>query len=382
MTLRVLADSVLADGGVSGALLAYIPSPARGVWQLGPFPLRAYALCIILGIVVAIWWGERRWRARGGQPGAILDVAMFAVPFGLVGGRLYHVATDWQKYFGADGNPVDALKIYQGGLGIWGAVLLGGIGAWIGCRVYRIPLPALGDAVAPPILLAQAIGRVGNYFNQELYGRETDLPWGLEIYRRVGDDGRLDMMNGASTGVVDKIVHPTFLYELLWNVLVVVLLVYVDKRFRIGHGRLFALYVAGYCFGRFFIELMRADEATKIAGIRINSFTSAVVFLAAIAYFVFATKGRETPEQLQPGASPRPWPWQIRALREAGAAPGKSAPTSESTTGIDAPTSESAVSEAESGSAEPGGQQAGETGEASRTASEKADSGKSNSDKN
>ncbi|NKY29994.1 prolipoprotein diacylglyceryl transferase [Nocardia gamkensis] len=372
----------MADGGVSGALLAYIPSPARGVWQLGPFPLRAYALCIILGIVVAIWWGERRWRARGGQPGAILDVAMFAVPFGLVGGRLYHVATDWQKYFGADGNPVDALKIYQGGLGIWGAVLLGGIGAWIGCRVYRIPLPALGDAVAPPILLAQAIGRVGNYFNQELYGRETDLPWGLEIYRRVGDDGRLDMMNGASTGVVDKIVHPTFLYELLWNVLVVVLLVYVDKRFRLGHGRLFALYVAGYCFGRFFIELMRADEATKIAGIRINSFTSAVVFLAAIAYFVFATKGRETPEQLQPGASPRPWPWQIRALRAAGAAPGKSAPTGESTTGVDAPTSESAVSEAESGSAEPGGQQAGETGESSRTASEKADSGKSNSDKN
>ncbi|MGW4718598.1 prolipoprotein diacylglyceryl transferase [Nocardia sp. NPDC004260] len=321
MTLRVLADSVLADGGVSGAVLAYIPSPARGVWQLGPFPLRAYALCIILGIIVAIWWGERRWRARGGQPGAILDVAMFAVPFGLVGGRLYHVATDWQKYFGAGGHPVDALKIYQGGLGIWGAVLLGGIGAWIGCRVYKIPLPALGDAVAPPILLAQAIGRLGNYFNQELYGRETDLPWGLEIYRRVGDDGQLDMMNGASTGVVEKIVHPTFLYELLWNLLVVVLLVYVDRRFRIGHGRLFALYVAGYCFGRFFVELMRADEATKIAGIRINSFTSALVFLAAIAYFVFATKGRETPEQLQPGATPRPWPWQIRALRAAAAAP-------------------------------------------------------------
>ncbi|MEV6255036.1 prolipoprotein diacylglyceryl transferase [Nocardia sp. NPDC051911] len=321
MTLRVLADSVLADGGVSGAVLAYLPSPARGVWQLGPFPLRAYALCIILGIIVAIWWGERRWRARGGQPGAILDVAMFAVPFGLVGGRLYHVATDWQKYFGAGGHPVDALKIYQGGLGIWGAVLLGGIGAWIGCRVYKIPLPALGDAVAPPILLAQAIGRLGNYFNQELYGRETDLPWGLEIYRRVGDDGQLDMMNGGSTGVVEKIVHPTFLYELLWNLLVVLLLVYVDRRFRIGHGRLFALYVAGYCFGRFFVELMRADEATKIAGIRINSFTSALVFLAAIAYFVFATKGRETPEQLQPGASPRPWPWQLRALRAAAAAP-------------------------------------------------------------
>src|SRR5690606_26757451 len=214
---------------------------------------------------------------------------------------------------------MDALKIYQGGLGIWGAVFFGAIGAWIGCRVYKIPLPALGDAIAPPILLAQAIGRLGNYFNQELYGRETEVPWGLEIYQRFDDQGRLDMMNGVSTGVVEKVVHPTFLYELLWNVLVVLLLVYIDKRFRIGHGRLFALYVAGYSFGRFFVELMRDDEATHIAGIRINSFTSALVFLAAIAYFVFATKGRETPAQLQPGAEKRPWPWQIGALRRAGA---------------------------------------------------------------
>ncbi|WP_406239401.1 prolipoprotein diacylglyceryl transferase [Nocardia sp. NBC_01009] len=309
----------MSNGGVTADVLAYIPSPAQGVWQIGPFPLRAYALCIILGIVVAIWWGERRWRERGGQPGAILDVAMFAVPFGLIGGRLYHVATDWQKYFGADGHPIDALKIYQGGLGIWGAVFLGGVGAWIGCRVYRIPLPALGDAIAPPVLLAQAIGRLGNYFNQELYGRETDLPWGLEIYLRFDDDGKLDPMNGVSTGVVDKVVHPTFLYELLWNLLIVVLLVQIDKRYRIGHGRLFALYVAGYCVGRFFVELMRADEATKIAGIRINSFTSALVFLAAVAYFVLATKGRETAEQLQPSTGSRPWPWQIAALRAAAA---------------------------------------------------------------
>jgi prolipoprotein diacylglyceryl transferase len=302
VTLGVLADSVLANGIVNGGVLAYIPSPAQGVWHIGVFPLRAYALCIIIGIVVAIWWGERRWRARGGAPGAILDVAMFAVPFGLIGGRLYHVATDWQKYFGADGHPIDALKIYQGGLGIWGAVFLGGVGAWIGCRIYRIPLPALGDAIAPPILLAQAIGRFGNYFNQELYGRETDLPWGLEIYRRVGADGQLDMMNGVSTGVVDRVVQPTFLYEMLWNLLIVVLLVQLDRRYRIGHGRLFALYVAGYCLGRFFVELLRDDEATKIAGIRINSFTSALVFLTAVAYFVFATKGREPAEQLQPGA--------------------------------------------------------------------------------
>ncbi|MCP2319795.1 prolipoprotein diacylglyceryl transferase [Nocardia amikacinitolerans] len=301
-------------------VLAYIPSPPQGVWQLGPIPLRAYALCIILGIVVAIWWGERRWQERGGQPGTVLDVAMFAVPFGLVGGRLYHVATDWQKYFGAGGNPIEALYIWQGGLGIWGAVFLGGVGAWIGCRVYRIPLPAFGDAIAPPILLAQAIGRLGNYFNQELYGRETTVPWGLEIYPRFDANGDPDPMNGVSNGVVEKIVHPTFLYELLWNVLIVVLLVQIDKRWRIGHGRLFALYVAGYSFGRFFVELMRDDVATEIAGIRINSFTSALVFLAAIAYFVFATKGRETADQLQPGAMNRPWPWQIGALRAAGAA--------------------------------------------------------------
>ncbi|MFJ2839767.1 prolipoprotein diacylglyceryl transferase [Nocardia sp. NPDC087230] len=307
--------------GAVNSVLAYLPSPPQGVWHLGPFPLRAYALFIILGIVVAIWWGERRWQQRGGQQGAVLDVAMFAVPFGLVGGRLYHVATDWQKYFGPGKHPIEALYIWQGGLGIWGAVFLGGIGAWIGCRVYKIPLPALGDAIAPAVLLAQAIGRLGNYFNQELYGRTTEVPWGLEIYERFDPEtGARDMMNGVSTGRVLEVVHPTFLYELVWNVLVVVLLVQLDKRFKIGHGRLFALYVAGYSFGRFFVELMRNDEATHILGIRINSFTAALVFLGAMAYFALATKGRETPAQLQPGGEPRPWPWQFSALRAAGAA--------------------------------------------------------------
>ncbi|PSR66631.1 prolipoprotein diacylglyceryl transferase [Nocardia sp. MDA0666] len=309
-----------------GAVLAYIPSPPRGVWDVGPFPLRAYAICIIIGIIVAIWWGERRWRERGGEPGKVLDVAMFAVPFGLVGGRLYHVATDWEKYFGAGGHPINALKIWEGGLGIWGAVLLGGIGAWIGCRVYRIPLPAFGDAIAPAILLAQAIGRLGNYFNQELYGRKTDLPWGLEIYLRFDSDGRLDMMNGVSTGVVEKVVQPTFLYELIWNLLGVLVLVMVDKRWRIGHGRLFALYVAIYTFGRFWVELLRDDEATHIFGIRVNSYTSAIVFLCALAYFALATKGRETAAQLAAGGE-RPWPWQIGALRRHGAAGQQSAAT-------------------------------------------------------
>ncbi|AMY19289.1 MULTISPECIES: prolipoprotein diacylglyceryl transferase [Nocardiaceae] len=280
------------------SLLAYIPSPPQGVWYVGPLALRAYALFIIIGIVVAIVWGDRRWVARGGDKGTVLDVAVWAVPFGLIGGRLYHVITDAPTYFGEGGNPVDALKIWQGGLGIWGAVLLGGIGAWIACRRRGIPLPAFGDAVAPPILLAQAIGRIGNYFNQELYGRETTLPWGLEIYQRVDANGRVDSLAGVSTGLVERVVHPTFLYELLWNVVVVVLLVIVDRRFRLGHGRVFALYVAGYCAGRFVIELMRTDYATLIGGIRVNSFTSGIVFLLAAAYVVLARKGREDPATL------------------------------------------------------------------------------------
>ena len=153
--------------------------------MLGPVPIRAYAICIIAGIVVAVLWGEKRFVARGGEPGVVTDVAVFAVPFGLVGGRLYHVATDWKTYFGPEGNPVDALKIWHGGLGIWGAIALGAVGAWIGCRRRDVPLPFFADAVAPCIVTAQAIGRLGNWFNQELYGGPTTLPWGLEIYRRV-----------------------------------------------------------------------------------------------------------------------------------------------------------------------------------------------------
>ena len=289
---------MISGTSASTAVLAYIPSPPQGVWYVGPLALRAYALFIIAGIVVAIVWGDRRWVARGGTKGTILDVAVWAVPFGLLGGRLYHVATDWTTYFGPGGDPIRALKVWEGGLGIWGAVLLGGVGAWIACRRRGIPLPALGDAVGPPILLAQAIGRLGNYFNQELYGRETTRPWGLEIYERVNDAGRVDPLTGVSTGVLEKVVHPTFLYEMVWSLVVVVLLVIVDRRFVIGHGRLFALYVAGYCAGRFWVELLRDDYATHIGGIRINTFTSAIVFVLAILYFVLATKGREDPRSL------------------------------------------------------------------------------------
>jgi prolipoprotein diacylglyceryl transferase len=289
-------------------ILAYFPSPPRGVWHLWIVPIRAYALFIVIGIVAALLIGDRRWQARGGERGVIYDIALWAVPFGLIGGRLYHLATDWRTYFGEGGaGLVAALSIWDGGLGIWGAVALGGVGAWIACRRRGIPLPAFGDAIAPGIVLAQAIGRLGNYFNQELYGRETTMPWGLEIFYRRDPAGFVDVhsLDGVSTGQLAMVVQPTFLYELLWNLVVFALLIYLDRRFSLGHGRLFALYVAGYCIGRFGIELLRDDAATHIAGIRVNSFTSTFVFIGAVVYLILAPKGREDPATLSASAADR-----------------------------------------------------------------------------
>jgi prolipoprotein diacylglyceryl transferase len=279
-------------------VLAYLHSPDRGVWMLGPVPIRAYALCIIAGIVIAVLWGEKRFVARGGEPGTVTDVAVYAVPFGLVGGRLYHVLTDWTTYFGPEGNPIDALKIWHGGLGIWGAVALGAVGAWIGCRRHGVPLPFFADAVAPGIVTAQAVGRLGNWFNQELYGAPTTLPWGLEIYRRVDPaTGITDPLAGVAVDHTPiAVVQPTFLYEMLWNLLVAGLVVWADRRFRLGHGRAFAVYVAGYTLGRFFIELLRTDPATRVFGdIRINVVVAGVVYAGAIAYLLLVRKPREVP---------------------------------------------------------------------------------------
>jgi prolipoprotein diacylglyceryl transferase len=271
--------------------LASFPSPPDGVWNLGPVPVRGYALCIIAGIALAIWLGERRWRARGGQPGDVIEIATWMVPFGILGGRIYHVVSSPQAYFGEDGDPVSALYIWEGGLGIWGAIALGGVGAWIGCRRRGIPLPAFADALAPGIVLAQAVGRLGNYVNQELYGRATDLPWAVEIDRAYRP---ADMLDQATY-------HPTFLYELLWNVGVAGLVVWADRRFRLGHGRAFALYVAAYTVGRAWIEGLRIDPANEVLGLRLNEWTSLVVFLGAVTYIVVSARlrhGRETPEEL------------------------------------------------------------------------------------
>ena len=259
-----------------------IPSPSTGVIYLGPLPLRAYSLFIILGIFVAIWLGNKRWIAKGGKPGQVSDVALFAVPFGIIGGRIYHVATDWEKYFGSGQNWIDALKIWNGGLGIWGAILFGGVGAWIGCKYYKIYLPPFADAIAPGIIFAQAIGRLGNYFNQELFGKPTDLAWGLEIAEKFRPQG----FESFAT------FHPTFLYEIIWNVLIGFGLIYLDRKYKIGHGRLFALYVSLYSLGRLFIENLRIDEARLILGFRFNVFTSLVVIVGGLIYFVISNRSK------------------------------------------------------------------------------------------
>ncbi|MFI1795908.1 prolipoprotein diacylglyceryl transferase [Streptomyces sp. NPDC020379] len=264
--------------------IAYIPSPSTGVIHLGPIPLRGYAFCIIIGVFVAVWLGNRRWIARGGRAGTVADIAVWAVPFGLVGGRLYHVITDYELYFGAGRDWVNAFKIWEGGLGIWGAVALGAVGAWIGCRRRGIPLPAWADALAPGLAVAQAIGRWGNWFNQELYGKPTDLPWALKI--------DADPAIGRLAGTY----HPTFLYESLWCLLIAGLVIWADRRFTLGHGRAFALYVAAYTVGRFWFEYLRVDDAHHLWGLRLNDWTSMVVFVAAVAYMIISAKrcpGRE-----------------------------------------------------------------------------------------
>jgi len=278
-------------------LPASIPSPSNAVWQLGPIPVRAYALCILAGILVAIWVGNRRWIARGGTPGVVGDIAVWAVPFGIVGARLYHVATDWEMYFGPGADPVDALKIWQGGLGVWGAIAMGALGGWIGAKRRGIPLPPLADALAPGIVLAQAIGRFGNWFNQELFGRPTDLPWGLEIDPEFRPDRYADV----------ETFHPTFLYEALWCVAVALILVWADRRFRMGHGRVFALYVALYTLGRSYIETLRVDPAREVFGLRLNVWTSVVLFAGAVIYIVVSARMRPGREVLsQPPPEPEP----------------------------------------------------------------------------
>ena len=254
----------------------FIPTPSTSEISVGPFVIHFYALCIILGAAVAIYVGDRRFRRFGGGENVVADVAIVAVPAGIIGGRIYHVITSPDAYFGAGGKPLDALKIWQGGLGIWGAVALGTVAAfWQYQRLMQrkrsrlLSFAIFADALAPGILLAQAIGRFGNWFNGELFGKPTTLPWGLEIPENLRP---IDYQNFETF-------HPTFLYEALWCVIIAILIVVFDRRFLAGQKFLF--YVIGYSFGRFFIENLRIDEAHLFLGIRINVFMSLFVAIAA-----------------------------------------------------------------------------------------------------
>ncbi|MFD6262034.1 prolipoprotein diacylglyceryl transferase [Micromonospora chalcea] len=288
--------------------LAAMPSPSTAVWQLGPVPIRAYALCIILGIVVACVVTEYRLRRRGVAPGAVLDIAVWAVPAGIIGARIYHVITSPEKYFGAGGEPIKALYIWEGGLGIWGAVAGGAVGAWLAARQLGIPFTVIADALAPGLPLAQAVGRLGNWFNNELYGGRTTLPWGLEVHVMDPDNPGHALRDDAGNPVLQPgLYHPAFLYEALWNVGVAALVLYLDRKLRLGRGRAFALYVMGYTAGRFWIELMRTDEANLILGVRLNVWTAVLVFLGALAYFVRVRGPREYLVPVgEPAAVPTP----------------------------------------------------------------------------
>jgi prolipoprotein diacylglyceryl transferase len=268
-------------------LHAYIPSPSQGVWHLGPLPLRAYAFFIIIGVFVAVAMADRRWRARGGHSSTVNQIATWAVPFGLVGGRLYHVITDPELYFKRGTDWVHVFYVWNGGLGIWGAIALGALGAYIGCRRAGASFPAFADAAAPGIVLAQGIGRWGNYFNQELFGKPTTMPWGL----------RIDASHAANSNLPAGIYQPTFLYESIWDVGTALLVLWADRRFKMGHGRAFLLYVMTYVAGRSWIEYLRVDHANHILGLRLNDWTSIVVFLFALITFIVSAKrrpGRET----------------------------------------------------------------------------------------
>jgi prolipoprotein diacylglyceryl transferase len=273
--------------------LAAIPSPTTSVWHVFGLPIRAYALCIVLGIVAAVLIMEVRLRHRGVAPWASLDVAVWAVPFGIVGARIYHVITSPQDYFGAGGSPIRAFYIWEGGLGIWGAVAGGTLGAWLAARQLGLPLSVLADALAPGLPVAQAIGRFGNWFNNELYGRATTLPWGLQVHD-------MDRSNPGHATVIDGkpvtlpgLYHPTFLYEAIWDLATALVVFLLDRRFKFGRGRAFALYVMAYTAGRFWIELLRVDEANRFFGVRLNVFTSVLVFLAALIYFLVVKGPRE-----------------------------------------------------------------------------------------
>ena len=258
-------------------IFAFLPSPSRGSIDLGFLDLRAYGMMIALGVVAAVWVAQKRWVAKGGHEDDITAIASWAVPAGLIGARVYHVATDWKRYQGSWG---DAVKIWEGGLGIPGGLAAGIIVGVLVARKRGISPSGILDAVIPSLPIAQAIGRLGNWFNQELFGGPTDLPWGLKI-----DEAHrpTEFMDVATF-------HPTFLYEGLWNLALAWFLMRVDARRVLKPGHLLGLWIFGYGLGRLWVETLRIDHASLIAGVRVNIWLS-MIALAAGA--LITLKGRQ-----------------------------------------------------------------------------------------
>lgn len=267
---------------MNSIILASIPSPEVSQFHLGPLTIHFYALCILTGIAVCLWLTSRRWKMWGLNPDNVWDVTMWAIPFGLVGARMYHVfITDPQSYFGPGANPVDALKIWEGGIGIMGAISVGALGAYLACHRYGVSLARFADAAAPGILIAQGIGRWGNWFNQELFGKPTTLPWGLEINPA--------SYNFPSQYPPNTLFHPTFLYESLWNIVGALCIMWLAGRMRWKLGQTFWAYVAYYSFGRMLIELfLRIDMSQELFGLRIHVLTSGALCLLGVIGFVLA----------------------------------------------------------------------------------------------
>lgn len=261
------------------SLLASIPSPSFNDIELGPFTVRIYGLMYVFAILGAIYVTSRRWRARGGDHDLVIEVAIWGVPAGIIGARLYFVITSWNEVPDDWWGP---LAVWEGGLGVWGGIAAGTLGGLFVLRRHRVSIPDFLDAAAPGLLVAQAIGRVGNWFNQELFGRPTDLPWGLEI----------DAVHRPAEYASSMTFHPMFLYEILWNLGLAAALVWLGHHRRIGAGGLFALYVAGYSLFRIFAELLRVDPSHHVLGLRLNFFVAAVLTVAAGFVFARIQRGR------------------------------------------------------------------------------------------
>ena len=270
-------------------MISSIPSPETSYIDLGPINLHFYALFILTGIVLAVLLSDYRLHKRGAERGVMLDIALWAVPFGILGGRLFHVITHPRDYFYQGADLLAILYVWEGGLAIYGALLLGAVGAYLGARQAGIKFWSLADAIAPGLLLAQAIGRWGNYFNQELFGLPTDLPWALEI-----PSSNPAYPAGFPDGVT---FHPTFAYEMLWSLTGVVLLLIIDRRFNMRFGRLFGLYLVIYSAGRAWIEAIRIDPSEIILGLRINIWSAIVGIIIGLTIIIvqhYRHRGIET----------------------------------------------------------------------------------------